>query len=320
MTVLITGVAGFIGSNLAQKLLEKGHTVIGIDNLSRGKDDLLSACHSYNSFSLYTIDLANKEAVTELIPTLKQYGPIDTLWHLAANSDIPGGVADPQVDLKDTFFTTFYSIEIAKQIGIPTFLFASSSAIYGDKKEAAIHEDIGPLMPISNYGAMKLSSEAILYAAAESFLKKLHIFRFPNVVGAPATHGVIFDFINKLSQSKDTLEVLGNGSQQKSYLHVADLIDAMLFIEANAPEKVNYYNIGNSDEGVFVKEIAAMVVEQVNPTANIVFGEGNRGWVGDIPKFFYDTSKLKALGFTPRLSSKEAVKQAIKDILENNAN
>jgi UDP-glucose 4-epimerase len=113
---------------------------------------------------------------------------------------------------------------------------------------------------------------------------------------------------------------LGNGSQQKSYLHVADLIDAMLFIEANAPEKVNYYNIGNSDEGVFVKEIAAMVVEQVNPTANIVFGEGNRGWVGDIPKFFYDTSKLKALGFTPRLSSKEAVKQAIKDILENNAN
>jgi UDP-glucose 4-epimerase len=190
MTVLITGVAGFIGSNLAQKLLEKGHTVIGIDNLSRGKDDLLSACHSYNSFSLYTIDLANKEAVTELIPTLKQYGPIDTLWHLAANSDIPGGVADPQVDLKDTFFTTFYSIEIAKQIGIPTFLFASSSAIYGDKKKAAIHEDIGPLMPISNYGAMKLSSEAILYAAAESFLKKLHIFRFPNVVGAPATHGV----------------------------------------------------------------------------------------------------------------------------------
>jgi UDP-glucose 4-epimerase len=167
---------------------------------------------------------------------------------------------------------------------------------------------------------MKLASEAQICAARESFLKHANIFRFPNVVGAPATHGVILDFINKLMETTDHLEVLGNGSQKKSYLHVSELIEAMIYVSEldhknNAAEIVN---IGCGDDGILVSDIAKLVTKAVAPNANIKFGLSDRGWVGDVPRFSYDISYLKSLGWTPRMTSHQAVSKAIEDILQKN--
>jgi UDP-glucose 4-epimerase len=181
-------------------------------------------------------------------------------------------------------------------------------------------EDIGPLFPISNYGAMKLASEALISASVESFLKKAYIFRFPNVIGTPATHGVILDFIHKLKKKPDVLEVLGNGSQRKAYLHVSDLIDAMLMIERSSNEALNYFNIGADDEGIYVRDIARLVTAAASPSATIQFGKGDKGWVGDVPRFQYSVEKLKKLGWRPKLNSAQAVGLAIQQILKDVSN
>jgi UDP-glucose 4-epimerase len=203
-----------------------------------------------------------------------------------------------------------------KAYRISNLYFASSSAIYGDLGDQPLHENIGPLLPISNYGAMKLASEALISAAAESYLKRACLFRFPNVVGIPATHGVILDFVRKLKMSDgNSLEVLGNGTQRKSYLHVSDLIAAMLLVRAQSDlPKTLPINIGPVDDGVYVRWIAEKVVERVAPTSFIQFGTENRGWVGDVPKFRYSTSKIRALGWAPALGSEAAVLRAIDEI------
>jgi UDP-glucose 4-epimerase len=238
---------------------------------------------------------------------------------MAANSDIPAGIADPAIDLRDTFMTTFNTLLVMRELGIGNLNFASSSAIYGDLGDAEIHEDMGPLQPISNYGAMKLASEAQIRAAVESYLGRANIFRFPNVVGPPATHGVILDFVRKLAATPDELTVLGDGTQQKLYLHVQDLVSAMLHIADHAPDRFNVLNIGPQDTGATVRQIAESVRDRIAPRARIAFGEGNRGWVGDVPKFRYSTSRLAALGWQPKLTSREAVARAVDEIASQEA-
>jgi UDP-glucose 4-epimerase len=242
--------------------------------------------------------------------------PITEVWHLAANSDIPAGVTDANVDLQDTFMTTFNVLEVMKVLDIKVLAFASSSAVYGDHGDQSISEISGPLLPLSNYGAMKLASEAAISAAAESFLHRAFVYRFPNVIGVPATHGVLLDFVNKLKATPDHLSVLGDGTQQKAYLHVDDLIEGMLQIQRHATEKVAVYNLGADDLGVSVRNIAEAVVASVSPGANIVYGVENRGWVGDVPKFQYRLDKLKKLGWVPKLDSTHAIKRAIAEIVE----
>lgn len=239
---------------------------------------------------------------------------IQEVWHLAANSDIPRGVDDARVDLNDTFMTTFATLELMKAFGVKSILFASSSAVYGDRGEAVLTEDSGPLLPISNYGAMKLASEASISAAAESYLDRACIFRFPNVVGTPATHGVLLDFIRRLKATPERLEVLGDGSQRKSYLHVEELVEAMLFIRGSANEKIAVYNIGPEDHGATVRFIAEETAAFVSPTAAIHYGEAARGWVGDVPRFSYSTQKLASLGWAPKSDSMGAIRKAIAQI------
>jgi UDP-glucose 4-epimerase len=200
-----------------------------------------------------------------------------------------------------------------KKIHCKKLYFASSSAVYGFNKNR-LYEDIGPLLPISNYGAMKLSSEALISASLESFLDKVCIYRFPNVVGIPATHGVILDFVNKLKRDPTKLEVLGNGTQQKTYLHVSELVDAMLFINDKTHNGMNYYNIGAMDDGVYVKQIAEETTKVVSPNAIINYQSNDRGWVGDVPRFYYTVDKLKNLGWSPKMSSLEAVQRAVNEI------
>lgn len=314
MTTLVTGVAGFIGSNLARKFISDGERVLGIDNLCRGNLANIADLLGNPLFSFQEINLCNLNAYTEVILQEQANGSIDEVWHMAANSDIPAGISDANIDLRDTFMTTFNTLEVMKKFDIKFIAFASSSAVYGDLGEQVLVENIGPLFPISNYGAMKLASEALISASVEGFLGGAYIFRFPNVIGVPATHGVILDFIRKLKGSRKSLEVLGDGTQQKSYLHVEELIDAMQFIRHHANEKCNYFNIGPSDVGVMVRSIAEKVREVVAPSASIIYGYGNKGWVGDVPKFSYSIEKLKNLGWTPKLNSSQAISKAVLEI------
>jgi UDP-glucose 4-epimerase len=243
------------------------------------------------------------------------------VWHLAANSDIIQGVENSDVDFKKTFLTTQNILKFMQNMQFRKLYFSSTSAVYGDKGEAYITETSGDLHPISNYGAYKLASEAIISAARESFLKCAIIFRFPNVVGTPATHGVILDFVNKLKATPGNLSVLGDGTQRKSYLHVSDLINAMqCCIDATHTDRLPVFNIGNIDQGTTVRQIAESVVRYVSPDALIKYGSEPRGWRGDIPKFYYDVSKIQNLGWSPRYTSSQEIDKTIYDILHNDKN
>lgn len=312
---IVSGGAGFIGSSVVPMLLLEGRSVVVADNFSRGARANLRDFLDCSSLTVIDADLSDRQAVEQVFASAAKLGEVSEVWHLAANSDIPAGVQDCDVDFKDTFKTTFELLRVMRDYEVPTFHFASSSAIYGDLGEKSLHESIGPLLPISNYGAMKLASEAQVSAAAESFLSRANIFRFPNVVGVPATHGVILDFINKLTTSPDVLDVLGNGTQQKAYLHVSDLVSAMLAVRARDIEgKVEVVNIGPTDSGVTVRWIAEMVVQRINPAATLRFGKENKGWVGDVPKFNYSTDKLQGYGWKPILGSEAAILRAIDEI------
>lgn len=314
MSIVVTGAAGFIGCRLTEAMLARGDTVVGFDNLCRGSLRNLEAARRDPRFTFVQVELADLDAYRAALVRAHERSSVTEVWHLAANSDIPAGIADPRIDLKDTFLTTFNSLLLMRELDIGTIAFASSSAVYGDHGEKTLDEDHGPLLPISNYGAMKLASEGILSAALESHLQRAYVFRFPNVIGVPATHGVIQDFMRKLRATPHCLEVLGDGTQQKSYLHVDDLVDAMLFIRARALDRMNCFNIAADDEGVTVRFIAETVVARVAPDARIRFGQGNKGWVGDVPRFRYSIERLSRLGWQSRLASVEAVRRAVDEI------
>lgn len=316
MAILVTGAAGLVGANLVPRFLEAGEQVVGMDNLCRGSVENLHGVMDHPGFSLQIVDLDDLSSYRDALTAAHAATPIEEVWHLAANSDIPAGVDDPGVDLRDTFMTTFNTLLLMTELGIGKLAFASSSAIYGDLGVRELEENTGPLFPISNYGAMKLASEAAISAAVESHLDAAWIFRFPNVVGVPATHGVILDLVRKLKSTPEQLDVLGDGTQQKSYLHVEELVDAMLFIRGRANERLSCFNIGADDVGVSVRDIAERVVAEVSPGARICFGAGDRGWVGDVPKFRYSIAKLERLGWRPKLNSEQAVSRAIRQVAE----
>lgn len=284
---------------------------MGTDNLSRGRLDNLSEAMTSDRFRFIEAELGD--------PTFRQQalidqGPFATVWHMAANSDIAAGVADETIDFRDTFQTTRSALALCRETGSRQFVFASTSAVYGEHDQT-LHEETGPLLPISNYGAMKLAAEAVISAAAESYLESVWIMRFPNVIGPRATHGVIHDFCAKLRSDPAVLHVLGDGSQQKPYLHASELIEALLFITDHtasmAPRHV--YNIGPEGDGVLVSDIAKAVIDTAGGQAEIVYSGGDRGWVGDVPRFSYSTEKLRQLGWSPKLSSAEAMQRAVEE-------
>lgn len=307
--VLVTGAAGFIGSHLTDRLLEQGHTVVGIDNLSRGTRENIESARKNPAFHFFQADLTDLAS----FGNIARHFDIEMVWHMVANSDIGAGVADPNVDLRDTFQTTFNTLLVMREQKIGKLAFASTSAVYG-VHDAVLTEDIGPLFPISNYGAMKLASEALISAAVESYLERAWIFRFPNVIGSRATHGIIFDLLTKLSKNPPDLEVLGDGTQQKPYLHVSELIEAMLLVVTQTNNPLNWFNIGPPDEGATVRQIAEAVLHEAAPSLPIRFTGGDRGWVGDVPSFRYSIDKIKRLGWSPQRTSAQAVEQAVSEI------
>ncbi len=312
---LLTGGAGFIGANLARTLVDRGDRVIVLDDFSRGSRENLGALVQDDRVAVAAADCSDVDQMRSRLAALRSWGPVTEVWHLAANSDIPAGVADPRIDLRNTFLTTFAVLQLMREAGIRRLNFASTGAVYGDMGDIDIHEDSSPLEPISNYGAMKLASEAQIRAAVEQFLDRANIFRFPNVVGIPATHGVIYDFIDKLIASPGRLQVLGNGSQRKPYLHCDTLIDAMLFIRDRSQRRYGVYNIGPGDAGVTVRWIAETVCELFGGNPEIAYGTEGRGWIGDVPRFRYSTDRLRQLGWATEVSSEHEVRKAIAQII-----
>lgn len=309
MNVLVTGGAGFIGSHLCDALLAKGHKVTVVDDFSLGRIENIEHLKDNSNFKYTREDLNNLAAMRYIFRE-----GFDMVYHLAANSDIQKGGKDPNVDLQRTFMTTYNVLQMLKDYGIKKFFFASTSAIYGETYDV-LNEDYGPLKPVSNYGAGKLASEAFISAFSSTYDIQTWITRFPNVVGERFTHGVIYDFIHKLRANPNELEVLGNGEQCKPYVYVKDLVEAILYVIDHADEKYNVYMIG-SDSRTKVKEIAAMVIEKMGLNAKIRYTGGDRGWVGDVPEFRYDLTKINKLGWTAPHNSNESVRLAIQKALD----
>lgn len=309
MTILITGGAGFIGSHLDDALIARGHNITIVDNLVLGRKENIKHLIGNPNFRFIESDLLDMPRMQEIFAE----GKFDMVYHLAANSDIQKGGKDPMVDYNLTFNTTFNVLQLLKEFDIKKFFFASTSAIYGETYDV-LNEDYGPLKPVSNYGAGKLASEAFISAFSSTYGIQTWITRFPNVVGERFTHGVIYDFIKKLRNNPEELEVLGNGEQCKPYVYVKDLVEAILYVIDHASEKYNVYMIG-SDSRTKVKEIAAMVIEEMGLNAKIRYTGGDRGWVGDVPEFRYDLTKINNLGWTAPHNSNESVRLAIQKAL-----
>lgn len=309
MNILVTGGAGFIGSHLCDALLDKGHQVTVVDNFVLGNLDNVRHLLSNKRFTLIKADINNENIMRKVFAENR----FDMVYHLAANSDIRKGGADPLVDYELTFDTTFHVLQYMKEFGVKKLFFASTSAIYGETYDV-LNEDYGPLKPVSNYGAGKLASEAFISAFSSNYDIQTWIARFPNVVGERFTHGVIYDFIHKLERNPDELEVLGNGEQCKPYVYVKDLVEGILYITEHASEKYNVYMLG-TDTRTKVREIAAIVIEEMGLHAKIAYTGGDRGWQGDVPEFRYDLTKVNRLGWKAKYTSNDAVRVAIQKAL-----
>lgn len=308
--ILVTGGAGFIGSHLCDYLLMDDNYVIVVDNLLLGRESNISHLYQNSKFRFYKEDILNYENMSKIFKEEN----LEVVFHLAANSDIAVSRENPDIDLNNTFMTTYYILNLMKEHEIKKIVFSSTSAIYGETNEK-ISEDHGPLFPISHYGAGKLSSEAFISSFAENNDMQAWIIRFPNVVGERATHGVLIDFINKLKKNPSELEVLGNGEQLKQYIYVKDMVEAILFVWKNSNEKINFYNVG-VESRTKVKNIAKMIIREIGLKATIKYTGGKRGWVGDVPAFDYDLTKINKLGWKAKHSSDEAVKIAIRTMIK----
>jgi UDP-glucose 4-epimerase len=305
--VVVTGGAGAIGSVLVRALVADGIPVRVVDNLSSGRREFLEPLLTEGSARLTVADVRVRERYeTELRGA-------SALWHLAANPDIRLGTADPTIDLEHGTVATFQVLEAARRNDVPSVLFSSSSVVYGIPKVFPTPEEYGPLLPESLYGASKLAAEGLLSAYAHLYGLRVYLFRFANVIGPIMTHGVLFDFFQKLKKDPTTLEVLGDGRQAKSYLRVEECVEAMRFVQAHAREPVNVYNLGTRDR-ISVREIAEKVIAAHGGRARIAYTGGVRGWAGDVPQQLLSIAKIESLGWHPKRTSAEAVDLCIREL------
>ncbi len=311
MKTIITGGAGFIGSHLGARLLDQGHEVVAIDNFHLGRRENIAALLPRPGFTFFELDLLDLERTKQLFVETRP----DLVYHLAANSDIAAGTSDRGLDLRLNLTTTLHTLESLVACGARRLFFASTSAVFGDN-ETRLHELSAPLQPISHYGASKLAAEAYISTYCHHHGLDAWVLRFPNVVGEHATHGILFDFIRKLRATPGELVVLGDGMQAKNYLYVSDLLQAIELQLAAGGRGLSVYHAGNHDVAL-VRDVAAAVVRVFGtPQTRIRYTGGERGWPGDVPRFDYDTSKLRRLGFAEHWNSLQAIEHALRRIRE----
>ena len=307
MNVLVAGGAGFIGSNLVDLLLEKGHFVCCVDNLYLGKLSNIEHLKKCNRFKFYNTNICNQLEIEKIV----RENNIDYVMHLAANSDIQASAQNPSIEYENTYSTTYSILEVMRKNNIKKLFFASTSAVYGNKSEELLTEGTAQLSPVSYYGAAKLGSEALISAYAYMNDMSVLVFRFPNVIGPRLTHGVVYDFIKKLKLNQQSLEILGDGHQTKPYIYVDDLIEAIVQF-MNTPKGIELYNIG-VDTSTSVNRIADIVCEEMNlENVRYTYTGGSTGWKGDVPRFEYGLEKIHSAGWKAKYTSDEAIRMAVK--------
>ena len=310
MRFFVTGAAGFIASNLVDRLLGEGHEVVGCDNFSTGRREFLEVARVNPRFELFEIDLLSGDGLTELMRGS------DFVFHLAANADVRFGTDHPRRDLEQNTIVTFNVLEAMRSAGVNRIAFASTGSIYGEAQVFPTPEDAPFPIQTSLYGASKLAAEGLISAYCEGFGFQALIFRFVSILGERYTHGHIFDFVRSLRRDPHRLQVLGNGKQRKSYLYVQDCLDAMLLCIEKSKDRVNVINLG-TDAYCEVLESVSWITGRLGVKPTISLTGGDRGWIGDNPFIFLDTSKVRALGWSPKLTIRQGVERTVDYLLAN---
>lgn len=314
MKVLVTGGAGFIGSHLVDKLMEDGNEVRVLDDLSAGDLRNIEQWIGHERFEFINGDMRDPEVVIEAVKG------VDAVFHLAANPEVRIGSQSPELLYETNVLITYNLLEAMRKEGVKLLAFTSSSTVYGEAEKLPTPEDYGPMEPISVYGGAKLAAEALISGYAHTFDMKAIVFRLANIIGKRSNHGVIYDFINKLKANPNRLEILGDGTQRKSYLHVSDTVEAMLhlFNEFLKEEKAfDVYNIG-SEDWITVVEIAEIVSKEMGLSPEFYFTggvDGGRGWKGDVKVMLLSIEKAKGKGWKPKMNSRQAVEKTVRELL-----
>jgi UDP-glucose 4-epimerase len=307
--MLVTGGAGFIGSFLVDRLIEQGNKITIFDNLSSGKIEFIEKHFDNPDFTLIKGDLLDFQAVE------RACRDIDFVFHVAANPDVRLGASDTKVHFDQNILASYNLLEAMRKNNVKKIAFTSTSTVYGEAHIIPTPENYGPLIPISLYGASKLACEALITSYSHTFDMQAWIFRFANIVGPRSTHGITVDFIRKLRENPAQLEILGDGKQEKSYLHVLECVEAILFAIEKSKEDVNIFNIGSEDT-ISATNIGETIVEEMRLSdVRFIYTGGNRGWKGDVPRMRLDIEKLKAMGWKPVYTSERSVKETARALL-----
>ena len=307
---VITGCAGFIGSNLADRLLRLGHEVTGIDDFSTGQRRFLESAQNHPQFRLIEGSMLN------LAGLFRWFRGATCVMHLAANADVRFGTEHPGKDLEQNTIATHNVLEAMRGNGVKRIVFSSTGSVYGEPAIFPTGEDAPFPVQTSLYGASKLAGEGLVAAYSEGFGIQSYVFRFVSILGERYTHGHVFDFYKQLKEHPTKLRVLGNGKQRKSYLYVQDCIDAILLAMEKAEEKVNIFNLG-VDDFCEVNDSIGWITEALGVEPQLEYTGGDRGWVGDNPFIYLDTRKIQSLGWKPKLSIRDAVVKTVEFLRHN---
>lgn len=312
MKVLVTGAAGFIGSSLVDRLLQEGHEVAGVDNLSTGRKEFLKGALTSPKFKLHERDLFDENSLKGILTS-----DFTQVYHLAANADVKDGLLHPRKDLEQNTIVTWNVLEAMRAVGVKKIGFSSTGSVYGEAQKIPTPEDCPFPIQTSLYGASKAAGEGLISAYAEGYGFKAQIYRFVSILGERYTHGHVFDFIKRLQKDPTTLQVLGNGKQKKSYLYIQDCINAILTTSRLENTKsVEIYNLG-TDEYVEVNDSIDVICDELKISPKREYSGGDRGWVGDNPFIFLDCQKLRATGWKPEQTIRDSVRKTVRYLLSN---
>jgi UDP-glucose 4-epimerase len=312
LRVFVTGAAGFIGSHMVDRLLAAGHHVVGFDNMSTGQRGFLEKALGHPQFRFHQADLLYRTSLAQAMEGA------ELVVHFAANADVRFGTEHPRKDLEQNTIATWNVLEAMREHGSKRIVFSSTGSVYGEPDIFPTPETCPFPIQTSLYGASKLAAEGLIQAYCEGFGLQGYIFRFVSILGERYSHGHVFDFYQQLAEHPEHLRVLGNGHQRKSYLYVQDCIDGILAAIERANDKVNIFNLG-TDEYCEVNDSIGWICEHLGLRPKFTYSGGERGWVGDSPFIQLDCSRIRALGWRPRLTIKQAVLATIEYVSANNA-